>query len=120
MAFADPQSITIGASTISLPRTGFGDNNGTFTSDDGNVKLTISHSYGKRNRRTIRVDHRKIAADPLTADANLNYSMSCYMVVDVPTVGYSPAEAKDVVKGLTDLLAASSYASEVKFLGGES
>lgn len=120
MAFADPQSVTINAIANSLPRTSSGDNTGAFTKDDGNVKLTVSHAYGRRTRRTIRVDHRKVAADPLNAAQNLNYTMSMYIVVDVPPVGYSPAEAKQVWDGFIANLAASSAANTVKFLGGES
>jgi hypothetical protein len=120
VAFSDPQSVTIGGATTSLARVSSGDNTGTLSSDDQNVKLTASHSYGKRTRRTIRIDHRKVAADPLQADQNLNYSMACYIVVDVPTVGYTPAEAKEVMDGLLANLAASSSANQVKFLGGQS
>jgi len=120
VAFADPQSVTINAIANSLPRTGSGDNTGTFTKDDGNVKLSVSHSYGKRNRRTIRIDHRKVAVDPLNAAQNLNYSMSIYMVADIPPVGYSPAEAKQVLDGFLANLQASSGANETKFFGGES
>lgn len=120
MALADPQSVTINAIANALARTGSGINTGTFSKDDGNVKMSVSHAYGKRTRRTIRLDHRKVAADPLNAAQNLNYSMSMYIVVDVPPVGYSPAEAKQVWDGFIANLAASSAANTVKFLGGES
>lgn len=120
MAFSDPQSVTINAVANTLPRTSSGENSGSFTKDDGNVKLTISHAYGKRNRRTVRLDHRKIAADPLVAAQNLQYSMSCYIVVDVPVVGYTVAEAKQIVDALTAYLTASSGANVTKVLGGES
>jgi hypothetical protein len=120
VALSDPQSITIDGATSSLPRTSSGDNSGAFTTGDGNIKLSVSHAYGKRNRRTIRLDHRKVAADPLVAAQNLNYSMSVYVVVDVPTVGYTPAETKLILDGFLANLAASSGANEVKFLGGES
>lgn len=120
MAFSDPQSITINGAASSLLRTSSGDNTGAFTKDDGNIKLSVSHQYGKRTRRTIRLDHRKVAADPLVAAQNLNYSMSVYVVVDVPPVGYSPAEVKQIMDGLLGNLEAASAANEVKFLGGES
>lgn len=119
MAFPDPQSVTINAIANSLPRTGSGDNTGTFTKDDGNVKMTIAHTYGKRTRRLVRLDHRKVASDPLNAAQNLNYTMGCWLVVDVPIVGYTPAEAKQVVDGFLGNLQATSGANLVKFLGGE-
>jgi len=118
--FSDPQSVTINAIANSLPRTGSGDNTGTFTKDDGNVVLSISHSLGKRTRRLIKLSHRKVAADPLNAAQNLNYGMSISIVVDVPQFGYTPAEAKQVWDGFIANLAASSAANTVKFLGGES
>lgn len=119
MAFADPQSVTINAVANTLPRTASGVNSGEFTKDDANVKLSVAHSYGKRTRRTIRLDHRKIAADPLISAQNIVYSMSAYLVVDIPVTGYTVAEAKQIVDGLTAYLTASSGARTTQLLGGE-
>lgn len=120
MAFADPQSVTISAVANTLPRTSSGVNTGTFTKDDGNVKLGVSHQYlQKRTRRTIRLEHSKIAADPLISAQNIKYSMSAYMVIDVPITGYTVAEAKAIVDGLTLYLTASSGARVTQLLGGE-
>lgn len=121
MALADPQSVTIG-SAHSLPRTGSGLNLGAFTKDDGNVKLEVSHQFtkGGRVRRTARVVHRKVAADPLAADRNLEYSATAYVVFDVPLVGYTIAEAVQVGTGLTTWLTASTNANMTKVMGGES
>lgn len=120
MAFADPQSVTISGTANSLPRTGSGDNTGSFMKDDGNVKMSVSHRYNKRTSRTIRLDHRKVAADPLIPTNNTNYSMSIRVVVDVPPIGYTPTEVKAIWDGFLANLAASSGANTVKFLGGES
>ncbi len=119
MAFADTQSVTISGSTIALPRTSSGENTSSYLSSDGNVKLTVSHSYGKRTRRLLRLDHRKVAADPLNAAQNLNYSMSFSIVADVPPVGYSPTDVKAIWDALLVQLAAASAADTVKFFGGE-
>ena len=118
MAFADPQSVTINAVANSLPRVSSDKNAGSFQKDDGTVKLTVSHSYGARNRRTIRIDHRKIAPDVFTSD-NREYSMSTYVVVDAPVTGYTNAEIKQIVDGLTAYLTASSGARVTQLLGGE-
>lgn len=118
MAFADPQSITINAIANSLPRVSSGVNQGSFSKDDGTVKLAVSHTYGNRTRRVVRIDHSKIAADPLTS-ANSKFSMSTYLVVDIPTVGYTVAEAKQVIDGLTAYLTASTGARVTQLLGGE-
>jgi len=115
MAFADPQSI--GSAT--LPRTGFGPSSGTFTNSDGTVKLTVSHALGKRNRRNIRVDYSKIAADPFVAGQSGNVSMSVFLVVDVPKQGYTAAEQVTNVAQLLTLLTASTNSKLTQFVGGE-
>jgi hypothetical protein len=119
MAFADPQSVTINAVANTLPRISSGTNAGVFQKDDGNVKLSVSHAYGKRTRRTIRLDHRKIAPDPLISAQNIEFSMSCYLVVDTPVTGYTIAEQKQIVDALTAYLTASSGAKVTQLLGGE-
>lgn len=119
MAFADPQSVTINAVANSLPRISSGPNNGAFQKDDATVKLSVAHAYNKRVRRTIRLDHKKIAADPLQPSTNTQFSMSCYIVIDAPVVGYTVAEQKQIVDGLTAYLTASSGARVTQLLGGE-
>lgn len=118
MAFNEPQTITISGSAISLPRTGMGTNTGTFTASDGTAKLLLTQQFGKRNRRTVRLEHAKIAADPISAN-NTRYSMSAYVVIDTPLVGYSVAEANAVVQSLGAWLTATSGANVQKLLGGE-
>lgn len=118
MAFADPQSVTINAVANSLPRISSGVNTGSFQKDDATVKLGVSHQYGTRVRRQLRLDHVKIAPDVFTSD-NVKYSMSAYLVVDVPITGYSLAEQKQIVDGLTAYLTATSGARVTQLLGGE-
>lgn len=120
MALADPQDIVISGSTISLPRTNTGNNSSTYTSADGLVKETLSHQYGKNNRHLFRVDHSKIAADPFQSTLNAKYKMATYVVIDVPPVGYTVAEAKAVVDGMLAELTASTGALITKLIGGES
>lgn len=119
MAFADPLSITINAVAISLARTSSEPNKGVYTSNDGLVKETALHTYGKRNRHTFRLDHAKIAADPFASSLNARYGMSVYTVIDVPIVGYTVTEQKQVWDGYIAQLSASSGALETKILGGE-
>lgn len=119
MAYADPQSITIApAAAVSLPRTASGTDSGSFRTPDGTAILHVGHAYGRRQRRTVRLEHSKIAADPLTA-VNQRVSMTAYVVVDVPPVGYTVAEAQAVIAGLTKWLTDSSAANVAKLLGGE-
>lgn len=119
MAYTDPQTVTINSVANSLPRTASGINTGSFTKDDGNVRLTVSHSYGKRTRRQVRLDFSKIAADPLISSTNIKYSMSAYLVVDTPITGFTVAEAKQIVDALNAWMTASSGANTTKLLGGE-
>lgn len=118
--FADPQSITVNSVAISLPRVSAGNQSGRFASSDGNVIETISHTSTKtRTRRMLRFDQSKVAADPLISAQNIKYSMSAYLVVDVPVTGFTVAEAKLLVDGMMAYLTASSGAKITQLLGGE-
>lgn len=117
--YADPQTVTINAVPHTLPRVGSSNNGGTFRKDDGTVKLTISHAENRRARRMVRLDHNKLAADPYVTGDNTPVSMGTYLVVDVPILGYTVAEQKQVVDGLTAFLTASSGLAVTQLLGGE-
>lgn len=119
MAYADPQNLTVNAVAQTLPRVSSGESRGVFRKDDSSLQLSISHNEGKRNRRAIRVDHNKVAVDPLVPTNSAPYSMSVTLVVDVPKVGYTVAEAKQIVDALVAYLAASSGARVTQLLGGE-
>jgi len=120
MAFSDPQSITISGTAISLPRVSSGDNEGKFSSADGLVDLSAAHTYGRRTRRVLRVDHSKVTSDPFIPAQNREVSMSLYMVFDIPNQGYSNTDAMAVYTGFKGLYTASSDALITKVLGGES
>ena len=120
MAFADPQSVTIWGGAVSLPRTSSGANVGAFTSADGLTKLSVGSQYGSsRIRRTARLDLSKVAANPFDSSVNARYSMSAYVVVDVPVVGYVVAEEITNVAGLMGWATASSNTNLTHLLGGE-
>nr|QDH88141.1 MAG: hypothetical protein H1RhizoLitter1401_000003 [Leviviridae sp.] len=119
MAFADPQSVTINAVVTSLPRTSAGTNGGAFGTADGITKLSVSHAYGKRTRRSARIDFQKIAADTYNPTLNVKSSMSAYIVVDIPVTGFTITEQKYIVDALTLYLSASSGARTTQLLGGE-
>jgi hypothetical protein len=118
--FSDPQSVTISGTAISLPRVSSGQNSGVYQSSDGLVRLAASSSYGKRVRRVLRLDHSKVAPDVWSSGLNTKYSMSNYIVFDVPAVGYTNAEELAVYSGFKALFTASSDAAITKLLGGES
>lgn len=118
--FADPQTITINAVPITLPRIGMSLDSGAFQKDDASYKESISHAYGKRTRRTIRLDAKKLGPDVMDSSLQVPYTMAVYAVVDVPTVGYSLVEQKQICDGFLAYLTASSGAKVAQFLGGES
>jgi hypothetical protein len=120
MAFADPQSVTVSGTPISLPRTGSGEATGTFTSADSAYQMTISHAYGRRNRRTLKLVSTKLSADPLIPTQNTRSSMTVSVTVDVPVAGFTITEEKAVVDALTAYLTASTGARVTQLLGGES
>lgn len=122
--FAEPQTVTVSTVAQNLARVGITDREGKFAKDDGSYTLRIgqtkqSTKAGQRNRRLIRLDNRKVAADPMAADHNLEYAMGVYLVADVPAVGYTVAEAKAIIDGFLAYLTASSGAAVTKLLGGE-
>jgi hypothetical protein len=120
MSYTDPQTVTISGTAISLPRVSVGKNNSEYLSADGLVRLSASSLYGKRTRRSLRIDHSKISADPFIPATNVKQSMSCYIVFDTPVVGYTAAEALAVYAGFKGQFTASSDALITKLLGGES
>lgn len=116
---ADPQSITIGGATTSLPRTGNGQDSADYTAADGAIKLRVQQRSNSKTRRTnISVSSNKIAADPLTA---VNQRLSSLVSVNVtaPIDGFTVTELKDQLVGIATLLTASSAALAIKILGGE-
>lgn len=120
--FTDPlPNVTINAVAQVLPRTPVGSNYGVFTKEDGLVKVTISsRKAGNRTRRVVKIDHAKIAADPLLAGVNVKATVATHLVIDHPDVGYTVAEVKQIVDALTGFLTASSGANVTKVLGNES
>lgn len=119
--FADPQTVTVNAVAKTLPKVSQQGATANYSLDDGSLKLTISHSQnGQKARRMVRLDHRKTAADPLNPTQNKPFAMDAYLIVDVPLVGYTVAEAKQIVDALTGFLTATSGAATTKILGGES
>lgn len=118
--FADPQSITIDATPVSLPRTSVGDHSASYTKDDETLTLKVNHQATKngRVRRQVRLDVSKISADPFIAGQNREVAATAYLVVDEPTDGaFTNAELLSHVKGL---LGWCTDANVNKVLAGES
>lgn len=117
--FGDPLTVTINAVPITFNRTGSGMDQGSFKSADGAYTLGISHAYGKRVRRTIRLDYKALAADVMDSSINVPYTMSSYLVMDVPIVGISAATQVNQASGLATFLTASTNAKLTTLVNGE-
>jgi len=116
--FSDPQSVTVSGSAKSLPRVSVGDRQAVYENSTAGLTHRITHTVGKRNRHTVRLDCTKTAADPLLDGVSKQYSMSAYLVIDHPPVGFTAAEAEANTKALTDWLAVAGNLTKV--VGGES
>jgi hypothetical protein len=119
MALTDPQKVTISEEETSLPRVNTGNFASQYESSDGTITLKLSTQESSRKRHVLRLDVEKITEDPFSGD-NIPVSMSAYVVIDRPKVGYDNSEALAVFAGLVKLATDSSSKVMVALLGGES
>lgn len=120
MAYADPQSVTVSGSAKSLPRTGTSLSAGTFTSNDREYTLKVSHQNGSRLRHMARLEQATVVASPTVPSQNENVSMSVHIVIDTPRNGVlSTAEIKAVADALVGWASASSGANIAKLIAFE-
>lgn len=120
MAFADPVKIKPTGSEATCPRVSTGDFSSTYLAEDGLTKVTISTQNGKRKRHVVRCDLSKITTDPFDTSQNVEVSSSAYLVIDRPLAGFTNAELKTLVEGLTTFLTASSGEAIKKVIASES
>lgn len=118
MALADPQSVTINAVAIPLPRVITGTDEGKFVAADGlttvSVRPTVS---GKTRSSYARLDQRKVTTDPLVSTTNVWKGMAVTLTVKRDNDGYSDADAKKVLTGF--LTWAQSAGVVDAFLSGQ-
>lgn len=116
---ADPQSVTVGGTTISLPRTGADKGSADYTSADANSQMRVAQTTNSTSRRTtISLKTNKIAADPISA-VNARKS-SIWTISNVaPLDGFTVTELRDQLIGLANSLTATSGALASKVLSGE-
>nr|UJQ85021.1 MAG: hypothetical protein 2 [Leviviridae sp.] len=116
--YADPQSVTVNSVAQSMPRQGTAapERIGTFSTADGTFTLDVrQNKTASRFRREVRLTHKKVAADPLTA-VNKEVSSSVMIVVDEPRWGFSDTE---LGYNTAALIAWFTNANRDKLLGGE-
>lgn len=117
--YSDPQSVTISGSAKTLNRLNSTPQGSGWSTADRAHKMSIAHTYGRRDRHTVRFQFDSLVANPLVSGQNVNQSMSVYLTADVPP-GYDTATAKAVIDGFLANMTASTGANITKLLGGES
>ena len=120
MAFADPVKVKPGETEKECPRVSTGDFQSVYLSEDGLTNVTISTQNGKRKRHVARIDLSKLTSNPFDESQKVEVSSSAYVVIDRPLAGFTNAELKTLVEGLTTFLTASSGASIKKLVACES
>jgi len=116
--YADPQSVTVNAVAVSLPRQGSStpDRLGHFVNSDGTFTFDVrQNTTSNRFRREVRLTQKKIAADPISA-INKEISTSVMIVVDEPRWGFTDTELGYLTAALITWF---SNANRDKLLGGE-
>lgn len=98
--FADPQSVTVNSVAQSMPRITSDGTKSLYQKTDESWKLTISHQRtSQRIRSMARIDQRAVVADPLTS-VNDYETLSFYVVLDRPPVGFSQTQCEQIIAGL--------------------
>lgn len=116
---ADPQAVTVGAATISLPRVGADKSSADYTSADNNTQLRVAQSTNATSRRTtISLRTSKIAADPISA-VNSRKNSLWTISNTAPLDGFTVTELRDQLIGLANSLTASTGVLTSKILAGE-
>jgi len=119
---ADPQSLTINGSAISLPKIDDRPETNVYADLSGGTTLyttqrVVSEKQGPRRRASASVTREKIAADVLTA-VNQRVSASVTMSFAFPA-GFTSTEMEQTAAGLITWLTASTNANLKKVLNGE-
>lgn len=116
MAFTDPQTVTVNSVPETLNRVKSDGYRSEYAATDEDFKMTISHQEsGARTRRMVRLDQRKVAADPLTS-VNEYKVLGAYLVIDEPEYGFTDEEVDDLVQALVAWL---TTANVTKVCGNE-
>jgi len=117
---ADPQSVTISGTAISLPKTDDRPQTNVYSSfADGVTLFGTQRVTGKDNRRraTVSLQKEKIAADALTA-VNQRVASSVTVSFSFPA-GFTTTEVEAQAAALITWLTASTNANLKKILAGE-
>lgn len=120
MALADPQVVTVNAVAQSMPRLQSDGKSAVYANADESFKLSVSHEKpvvkGKTRVRSLaRIDQRAIVTNPL--DSTNDYdTLTVYLVIDRPEVGFSSTQVDQLVSGfktwLTSTMVGTLYGQQ--------
>jgi hypothetical protein len=97
--FSDPQSVTVNAVAQSMPRVQTQGRESTYQKSDQTYTLTIGSIQSKDRVNTrVRLDQRKVVADPLTA-VNDYETLSVSLLINRPLAGFSMTECEQLIAG---------------------
>lgn len=103
-----PQTVTVATVPYTMNKIESNKNDSTYSTDDQSYQLIVSHQFTKnRQRHLARVNHKVVAADPLTAE-NSYQSAGIYLVIDEPLYGFSDTQLLNDAKGLLAWLSDSN------------
>lgn len=115
--FTDPQTVTINAVAKVMPRISLDGTSASYQTSDMLFKFKISHVRSKqRVRSMVRLDQLAIVPDPLTA-VNDYETLSFYVVIDRPEVGFTPTQIDQLITGFKTWLDSTAVG---KLVGQES
>jgi predicted Zn-dependent peptidase len=98
--FTDPQTVTVNAVAKVMARVLTEGKKAIYQLADQTYTFTISHLVSNsRVRSMVRIDQRAIVADPLTA-VNDYETLSIYVVIDRPEVGFTATQVDQLTAGL--------------------
>lgn len=117
--FTDTITLTINAVAKTLTRVDGTGGRGVFRNVSEGLRVTLTQSETKARRLItgVRLDHEKLAADPLLTGVNRPVSGSIRLIVDYPSLGYTVVEKEDHLQAVADWLAVQ--ANRDKLLNGE-
>jgi len=116
MALSDPQSVTLASVAKSLVRIITDKMSAVYALADGTLKLSVSHSIGRRNRTSIRLDQNMITTNPLNDVKNMA-GQSAILIIDRKAGEFTNDQSKALLVALADY---AKTANLDKILGGES
>lgn len=115
---ADPQTITITGTALTLPRVLTGTELGRFS--NGTTTLETQTSRDSRRVRTVvRLKESKVTTDPLVSTTNIRVDDTIALNITRPVEGFSDADVLAQVKGFIAWLSASTDENLKKIIAGE-